>query len=84
MRLHTGSAATARTIALAVTVIAAAWLVTVPAVLTTSSFLAVAGLVTAFVWVAKITYANGQPAASLAQSLHDADQLPPGRSREVK
>jgi hypothetical protein len=63
-------------------VVAVAWFVTVPTVLSLSSFLTVVGLATGFVWVIANTYANVQPAASLAQSLHDADHAGSPAHRE--
>lgn len=80
MRLHTGPTAIQRTFAFAMPTVAAAWLLTVPAVLTTSSFLALVALLGAFAWIIKATYANGQPQASLAQSLYDAEH-PSSRKR---
>ena len=50
----------------------AAWSMTVPNVMTPSSFLAVAGLLAGCVWVTVTGYINGRPVSSLAQSLHDA------------
>ena len=60
-------------VAFAIPIVAAAWLVTVPTVLTASSFLAIVGVVAGFAWVARKTYVNSQPAASLAQQFHDTD-----------
>lgn len=62
-------------VASAFPIAAVAWLVTVPTVLTASSFLAIAGVVAGFGWIARRTYVNSQPAASLAQHLHDTDHL---------
>lgn len=76
MRTYTGSTAFQRYLAVAVPLVVLAWFVTVPAVFTTSSFLAVAGLLAALGWIAMNTYLNGQPAASLAQVIHDADDAP--------
>ena len=50
-----------------------AWFLAVPAVLTASSFFTFAALLAGCIWVTTLTYINGRPAASLAQSLHDAD-----------
>ena len=75
------SSATARAVILAVLFAATVWLVAVPAVVTTSSFLAVLGIAAAFWWIAATTYLNAQPASSLAQSLHDADQTRPSRQQ---
>lgn len=62
-------------VASAIPIVAAAWLVTVPTILTASSFLAIVGVVAGFGWVAGRTYVNSQPAASLAQQFHDADHI---------
>ena len=56
-----------------VALVALAWLVAVPNFLTLSSFAAFAGLLAATAWVLKNTYSNAQPASSLAQRFHDAD-----------
>lgn len=63
-----------RMFALAIPIVVAAWLVTVPAVMVTSSFVAAVVLLTAVGWVMQNTYINGRPTASLAQALHDADR----------
>jgi hypothetical protein len=75
MRVYSGATATRQTLALTIPIVAVAWLVTVPGVLTMSSFLAIVALLTAFGWVARRTYLNGRPVASLAQSLHDAARV---------
>ena len=62
----------------------AAWLATVPTVLTPSSFLAFAGLLVGCAWVTTRSYINGRPAPSLAQSLHDADAAEAERARRVR
>ena len=64
--------------ALAMPIVVAAWLVTVPTVIATSSFVACVLLLTAVGWVVQRTYVNVQPAATLAQSLHDSDQISSG------
>lgn len=74
MQLPSGSKSFQRNAFLALPLVALAWLVAVPAVVTTSSFIAVVGLLAAFGWIAKTTYENGQPAGSLAQVLHDAER----------
>ena len=66
-------ATTVRIVAFALPFVALALLTTVPAVLSLSTFLVLVGLLTALGWVARTTYMNGQPAASVAQALHDAD-----------
>jgi hypothetical protein len=73
MRTYTGSTAMRRNLAIAIPVGTAAWLVTVPAVFTTSTFVALVGVVAAVGWVARTTYRNAQPASSFAQLMHDAD-----------
>jgi hypothetical protein len=59
--------------AFAVPVFIATWLVSVPTLMGTSNFLAAVALFTALGWVAFTTYKNAMPAASLGQSLHDAE-----------
>ena len=71
MRTHSGSNPQ-RTVTLAIPFAMAAWLVTVPGVFSLSSFLAVAALLIGLFWVATVTYADGQPTATLAQALPDA------------
>jgi hypothetical protein len=75
MRISQDSTFVQGAFALAIPIVAAAWLVTVPTVVSASSFLAVLGIVTAFAWVAKRTYGNAQPPTSLAQQLHDVDHV---------
>ena len=81
MRLHTGSTATQRTLALAIPSVATAWFLTVPTILTSSTFLALVGLLIGFAWAARTSYLNGQPASSLAQLLrvteHPGSGQPP-------
>jgi uncharacterized membrane protein YoaK (UPF0700 family) len=60
--------------ALIIPIMLATWLVTPPTVIATSSLFALLALTTAFVWIAQTTYKSAQPAASLAQALHDADR----------
>jgi hypothetical protein len=48
------------------------WFLTVPKLLTASTYVAFAGLLGGCLWVTAQTYINGRPAASMAQSLHDA------------
>jgi hypothetical protein len=55
------------------TTFAIAGFLVVPSLLTSSTFLALAGLMVAFTWIVKTTILNAQPASSLAQSLHDID-----------
>ena len=52
----------------------AASFVTPPTVIATSSLFALLALLTAFAWIVQTTYKHAQPAASLAQALHDADR----------
>ena len=56
-----------------VILIAAAWSFGVPTLLTPTTFVASAAVLTGLVWVSSITYMNARPASSLAQSLYDAD-----------
>jgi hypothetical protein len=67
-----------RLFALAIPVVVAAWVVTPATVIATPSFLALGALLTALALIVTITYKNVQPAASLAQALHDADCAGPG------
>jgi hypothetical protein len=53
--------------------VAAAWWLTVPALMTSTNFVALAGIAAGFLWVLKNTYESAQPASSLAQSLHDVE-----------
>lgn len=73
MYSYTGYSVIQRGFALAIPLFVAAWFVTVPAVMTTSSFLALVGILMAFGWVVRTTYLNAQPASSIAQSLDDAE-----------
>jgi len=52
-----------------------AWSLTVPTLLSPSSFFAFAGLLAGCAWVTTTSYLNARPATSLAQSLHDADAV---------
>ena len=61
-----------RTLAFVIAVALVGWL-TVPALMTPSSFLALLGFIAVSAWVVKTTYQNAQPASSLAQSFYDAD-----------
>ena len=81
MRYSDNFTAVQRSAGLAIPVIAATWFLAVP-VLSTSTFIAFVGVVMGLGWVASTTYWNAQPAASLAQSIHDAEQTgtPAGRS----
>jgi len=54
-------------------VIVAAWWLTVPDLMSLSTFVAVFGILAASVLVAKSALENARPAASLAQSLHDVE-----------
>ena len=62
----------------------ATWFVTVPTVISPSSFVALAGLLVGCAWVTTRSYINGRPAHSLAQSLHDADVAEAARARSVR
>ena len=54
-------------------VVAAAWWLTVPGLMNSSTFVALFGILMATAWVVKSTFENARPASSLAQSLHDVD-----------
>ena len=75
MRMFQGSAVVQGAFASAIPIAAAAWLITVPTVLTASNFVALLGVLAALGWVAKTTYLNAQPPASIAQQVHDADHI---------
>ena len=62
----------------------ATWFATVPRLITSSSFLAFAGLLVGCAWVTTRSYINGRPAHSLAQSLHDADVAEAERARSSR
>ena len=74
MRYPDNFTAVQRSAGLAIPVIAATWFLAVPTVLSISTFIAFVGVVMGLGWVASTTYWNAQPAASLAQSIHDAEQ----------
>lgn len=80
MRTYSPAIPTQRLLVLAVPLTAVAWLVTVPGVLTTSSFFAALGLLFGLVWVARVTYENSQAPASLPQVLHDEEHATTLRS----
>ena len=63
-----------RLFAFAVPLSIAIWLASVPTLMGASNFLAAVALFTALGWVAFTTHKNAMPAASLAPSLHDAEQ----------
>jgi hypothetical protein len=62
----------------------ATWSATVPRLITSSSFLAFAGLLVGCAWVTSRGYINARPARSLAQSLHDADVAEAARARSAR
>jgi UPF0716 family protein affecting phage T7 exclusion len=72
MHAYFNSAVFRPTLVLVISVVAG-WVLTVPGLMTPSSFVLLFGFVAAFAWVLRTTYMNAQPASSLAQSLHDAD-----------
>jgi hypothetical protein len=63
-----------RTFAVTIPVIVGIWFVAVPAVLSMSSFFALAGLMVAVACVGKIAYGNGQPVASVGPLLHGTER----------
>jgi hypothetical protein len=73
-----------RVFAFAIPIAIASWMISVPAFMGTSSFLAAVVLFTALGWVAFTTYKNAMPAPSLAQSLHDADHGRPDSQRRIR
>jgi hypothetical protein len=74
MLAYFGSTVVQRMFALVIPIILAAWLVTPRTAIATSSLFALLALFAAFAWIVQTTYKNAQPAASLAQALHDADR----------
>jgi hypothetical protein len=58
---------------LALTLVVAVWWLTVPGLMTSSTFVALFGILGASGWVLKSAYENARPASSLAQSLHDVE-----------
>jgi UPF0716 family protein affecting phage T7 exclusion len=62
-----------RALASVIAVVIAAWWLTVPGLVTPSTFVALVGFLAAFMWVLNNTIENAQPASSLAQSLHDVE-----------
>jgi hypothetical protein len=62
-----------RTVALAIAAVAGAWWLTVPGVMTSSTFVAIFGILAASAWVLKSSVENARPASSMAQSLHDVE-----------
>jgi hypothetical protein len=60
-------------VALALTLVVAAWWLTVPGLMNSSTFVALFGILGASGWVLKSAYENARPASSLAQSLHDVE-----------
>ena len=67
---------------LAIAVITAMWWLTVPDVIAASTFVALAAVIAASVWVVITTWENARPASSLAQSLHDERVVAVERTRQ--
>jgi hypothetical protein len=61
------------TLGLVILTVAAVWWLTVPGLITSSTFVAILGILAASAWVVKSTFENARPASSLAQSLHDVE-----------
>ena len=74
MRPMTGSTTIQRNLQVAIPVFATAWLVMVPSVFTTATFLTLTGLLAAFGWVVKTTYLNGRTADSVGQLIQETEQ----------
>lgn len=74
MSVHHRTTVAHRLFALAIPIVIAAWVLTPATVIATSSFVAFAALLMASALIVATTYRNAQPAASLAQALHDADR----------
>lgn len=74
MLAYFGSTVAQRLFVLIVPISLAAWLVTPATVSAPSSLFALLALLTVLAWIVQTTYKNAQPAASLAQALHDADR----------
>ena len=73
-----------RGFAFAIPIAIVSWMISVPTLMATSSFLAAVVLFTALGWVAFTTYKNAMPASSLAQSLHDAAHGQPDNQRRSR
>jgi hypothetical protein len=73
MSAYINSSLLRRILALVAVVAAAAWWLTVPDLITSSTFVALLAFLAGAAWVLKSTYENAQPASSLAQSLHDIE-----------
>lgn len=58
-------------LALAVAIVTGVWWLSVPAMIATSTFIALCVVLAASVWVVVTTSENARPASSLAQALHD-------------
>ena len=85
MSSYTGATAIQRSFVLALPLLVATWFVTVPALLTTSSFLALGGILAGAGWVIRTTCLDAQPASSLAQSMHDAEHTTsPARAAAIR
>ena len=74
MRTHLGSTAFQRNLVVAVPLVVMAGFATVPTVLSTWNLFMLAGLLTAFGWIARTTYQNGSPTGSLGQLLYDTER----------
>lgn len=64
-----------------IVILATAWLVAVPDILTPLTFATVAGLLVAVAWVARITYENGQSTESVGQLLYNTEQAAASKKR---
>jgi hypothetical protein len=74
MRTHPGSTALQRNLVVAVPLVVMAGFAAVPTVLSTWNFFMLAGLLTAFGWIARTTYLNGLPTGSVGQLLYDTER----------
>jgi len=82
MRSYFTSNVFERSLVVAIPLFVVAWFIAVPNFLTTANFALLVGFIVGLTWVVKTTYANAQPASSLAQTLHDADAV--SRDRATK
>jgi len=73
-----------RSLAFAVPIVAIGWFAAGGSSVTTTTVLTVAALLTALVWVASVTFRDGQPTPSLAQIIYETEQGHPTPPRDVR
>jgi membrane protein implicated in regulation of membrane protease activity len=79
MLIHRSAMALQIMAAGAILIVAMAWLLAVPAVLTPVTFMALAALLFALGWVAWTTYQNAQSADAVGQLLYETENQVPTR-----